>query len=277
MEKSEIKKSSIHTLAGQRFGDYCVTSGERVRVNGVTFIEVECSHGKSLVNLDNLKRGRQIGCKLCYKERNSITNFESEQQRKLRRRVDSLLGRCLRPSVNGYDSYSKLGVYQGWVDDPMALVKYLQDLPGCLSPGAQIDRIDNSIGYFPGNIRWASAKTNGRNRNNNVIVEWDGTRMTIGDFTERYTTHKYDRVLRLFKAGWSLSDIINYKPNDGRRYGRSKRKYVEVEWNNEVLRFKDFVSKYTKLSYVQANKLRLRGWSPARLVSHVPWRREASV
>jgi hypothetical protein len=48
---------------------------------------------------------------------------------------------------------------------------FLADV-GCRPSGEySLDRVDNSRGYFPDNVRWATREQQSRNRSNNVIYE----------------------------------------------------------------------------------------------------------
>lgn len=45
-----------------------------------------------------------------------------------------------------------------------------------------LDRIDNSGAYEPGNVRWATARVQGRNRSTNRRLTFDGVSMCITDW-----------------------------------------------------------------------------------------------
>jgi len=54
------------------------------------------------------------------------------------------------------------------------------------TPKHQLDRIDNELGYIPGNVRWALPKENANNRCDNVVIEMDGERKTMSQWAEFY-------------------------------------------------------------------------------------------
>ena len=85
-----------------------------------------------------------------------------------------------------------------------------------------IERIDNSKGYEPGNLEWASYKDQARNRRNNVHVILGGVRMTAIAAAERmglsWPTLKYRlktmtpdqaATIPLGKRGASLAKRMN--------------------------------------------------------------------
>jgi hypothetical protein len=52
------------------------------------------------------------------------------------------------------------------------------------SPQHKLDRIDNDGGYEPGNCRWVTHRENLRNMSTNVVIEFDGRRMTLVEWSE---------------------------------------------------------------------------------------------
>lgn len=68
--------------------------------------------------------------------------------------------RCLNPNNIGYERYSKLGVYKGWINNFKAFYEHVGDRPHKTS----LDRIDNNKGYYPFNVRWATQSEQNSNR-----------------------------------------------------------------------------------------------------------------
>jgi len=75
----------------------------------------------------------------------------------------SMKKRCLNPADHAYQNYGGRGVtvHPAWIRDFTAFLYEIGLRPG---PGYSLDRIDNSRGYEPGNVRWADASTQNRNR-----------------------------------------------------------------------------------------------------------------
>lgn len=70
--------------------------------------------------------------------------------------------RCETATDKDYARYGGRGVtvYPEWSKDFAAFLAYIGPRP----KGTTLDRIDPGAGYMPGNVRWASAKVQGRNR-----------------------------------------------------------------------------------------------------------------
>lgn len=71
--------------------------------------------------------------------------------------------RCTNPSAKDYPRYGGAGVrfHVGWADDFPAFLSHIGPSPGA---EYQVDRIDTTRGYEPGNVRWATRQTQTRNR-----------------------------------------------------------------------------------------------------------------
>jgi hypothetical protein len=83
-------------------------------------------------------------------------------------RVMQAINRCYNPAHVGFKNYGARGItiYGPWMEDPLLFVAYLDGLGPC-PEGWSMDRIDNDGNYEPGNIRWASARQQHRNRRHN--------------------------------------------------------------------------------------------------------------
>ena len=92
--------------------------------------------------------------------------------------------RCTRPEVTGYDNYGGRGirVFEEWKESPQAFIDWIEENLGSRPDGFSLDRIDVNGNYEPGNLRWASPKTQSNNRR-----------------TVRALNPEEEEILRLFK------------------------------------------------------------------------------
>lgn len=91
--------------------------------------------------------------------------------------------RCHNPNNDKYEWYGARGisVCDEWRDDFMAFYNHIGPKP---SGRHQIDRIDNDKNYEPGNVRWATGKSNMMNRRNTVYCVYLGERMLLEKYAE---------------------------------------------------------------------------------------------
>ena len=76
------------------------------------------------------------------------------------------------------------------------------------STAYSLDRIDNTKGYTKDNVRWALSKEQGRNRDNNVYLEYRGERKLLLLFAEKYNLSPQTLYTRVFTHKWSVEDAL---------------------------------------------------------------------
>lgn len=103
-----------------------------------------------------------------------------------------------------------------WYNSFEEFANYIMTLDGWDSDLLEIDRIDNSKGYEPGNVRFATKTTNMRNRSSTLIITLpDGSIEPMMDVLESFLGRKvrngeavYQRAVRLIKNRKGYEDFI---------------------------------------------------------------------
>lgn len=82
--------------------------------------------------------------------------------------------RCMNPRSKDFARYGGAGITFNaeWADDFEAFLKHIGPCP---TAKHQIDRIDATRGYEPGNVRWASIETQARNKRSTYLWTIKGT------------------------------------------------------------------------------------------------------
>lgn len=184
-------KLSLHDLLkGQvRFGDWTVL-GEAMGVarpgNGVirhAHVRCDCGNERS-ITVNSLKRGtsRHCGCKvsaIITELKSTHRSCKTSEYRAWQKAKE----RCTNPKRPEWPHYGGRGIRMAaeWIDDPAAFLAYMGPKP---SPKHSLDRINVNGHYEPGNVRWADAKTQGRNKRTNRIVQFHGRDMTLSEACE---------------------------------------------------------------------------------------------
>jgi len=186
--------------------------------NKVRFIKVKCScSDKTIkeVNMYSLVKGISTSCG-CYareasRERRLKESDVSGRHDPLFGNYDSMTGRArrnerykskgitvcrewLEPNGKGFQNFKKWAIAKGWFE-------------GC---GLSIERKDNAGNYEPGNCKWATAKQQARNRDNNTSISYDGKTLVIAKAVEVYGSKglTQDAYLERIKRGWTIKEAL---------------------------------------------------------------------
>jgi hypothetical protein len=97
---------------------------------------------------------------------------------------NAIRSRCFSKRSAGYKNYGAKGITMcdRWKNDFYAFASDMGPKPSRLHT---VDRIDNAIGYQPGNCRWATRKEQQRNTRRNVMLEYGGIRLCQKDWAAR--------------------------------------------------------------------------------------------
>lgn len=128
----------------------------------------------------------------------------------------NMIRRCSDPLDRDYPDYGGRGitVCPRWSDPETGLQAFVADMSRSWAPGLQIDRVNNSGPYSPGNTRWATPKRNSRNRRSNRIVSYQGQEMTLAEACERSGVDYYRTAQRIHKG---VPERLWFYPGDLRK------------------------------------------------------------
>lgn len=99
-----------------------------------------------------------------------------------------MLYRCLDPNHKRYKDYGGrgIGVYSFWKNEEEGFYAfYLFAKRKGWEPGLTIDRIDNSKGYYPANIRFIPLHEQNWNRRDTIRVNIDGENYTLLELSQK--------------------------------------------------------------------------------------------
>ena len=229
----------------------------------------------------------------------------------LRRKWFAIKIRCEDPTSRYWHRYGGRGIkLSEEFKDPRVFVEYVRGLPDA-SKDLQIDRIDNDKGYERGNLRWVDCRTNCNNRSMTVMVMFRGKEIPLSDFVRDHTKLSYTYVRKLLDSGVRADEIssfvahkknityggismslrkfalehTNRTPTNVRKLylrgatldeiaRRNKRYPNEICYCGEMMRFNDFVKRFTHLSLPYATKLRRKGFTLEQISR---WRKKSDV
>jgi len=190
-------------MIGNKYGKLTVLKYDSIKFSQKAYL-CQCDCGNTVVVAsNNLKKGNSKSCGCVRKEscskRMSKLNFRhGETNTKLWRTWKGILDRTTCVYHSHYKKYggNGIGIYEEWkIYENFA--KYIGHPP---SQNHSIDRIDNTKGYEPRNIRWATAKEQAHNRSTNIRVSVNGEIMILSDAAKKLNISK-STASRWFKSG----------------------------------------------------------------------------
>ena len=199
---------SFKDITGQKFGKLTVVSFTR-DVKSVNRYRnnwnciCECGNHKE-VRLDGLTSGnvKSCGClhsEISYKNLTPGSPKYDVIDNRLRGIWGGIKRRCLNEKCSCFNRYGGRGITicDEWLD-------FNKFAKWALSNGYRkdlsFDRIDNNKGYEPSNCRWVTNKEQSLNRRSNVIVEYNGNKITIKELSELLNI-SYGCLIARYKRG----------------------------------------------------------------------------
>ena len=164
--------------------------------------ECECGNKKNVIS-GNLKKGNTKSCGCLQKkirtQRMSALNFRhGETNTKLWKTWRGIVLRTTCQTDSHYPKYGGNGI--GIDPDWLIYENFANYIGQPPSSKHSVDRINNKKGYEPNNVRWATAKEQASNRNNNVKVLINGIPMILSDAAKFLNISK-SSASRWYKQG----------------------------------------------------------------------------
>jgi hypothetical protein len=115
--------------------------------------------------------------------------------------------RCLNEKSHNYYKYGGRGIQvcARWLE---SFENFYADMGPRPSPEHSVDRIDNSGNYEPNNCRWATDDVQARNHRNNAIIEMNGQRKCVAEWSE-ITGIRANTIVTRIRRGWSPQEAIS--------------------------------------------------------------------
>ena len=170
----------------------------------------KCGAEKPLVEFQKdpkMRDGHKQECNACRAERVRAQRAKAPE----RHILVLMVQRCHNPHHHRFALYGGRGitVCDEWRGEG-GFARFLTHIGPRPSPKHSIDRIDNSRGYEPGNVRWATQSEQMRNTRRTVRIVAFGRSLTLDEWAAETGTKK--RTLEWRRdAGWSAEEIVTGK------------------------------------------------------------------
>lgn len=132
-----------------------------------------------------------------------------------------IISRCTNSNDTAYKYYGgnnpPINVCNRWNSKKSGSFKnFLEDMGKCPSKAYSIDRIDNNLGYYKENCRWATSKQQHRNMNSNRFYSFNGKTQILNDWAKEYSIRRQTLSYRLNK-GVSIEEALTTPVKNYRR------------------------------------------------------------
>lgn len=165
-------------------------------------------------NGHSVRSGKVISCPTCSAKRSragSMKHGQSES-REFATWTD-MQTRCYNANTASYKYYGGRGIKicDRWLE---SFTNFLLDMGVKPSPAYSIERNDVNGDYSPSNCRWATMKEQSRNKRNNRMIEINGVKKLMCDWSEQSGISVTTISLRL-KAGVIGQRLLGQSKRDG--------------------------------------------------------------
>lgn len=183
--------------------------------------------------------------------------YDIEDRKRLRGLISDIARRCLDPRDKYFHMYGGRGitVCDEWVNPKTMrpnIKAWLRWIIGNgWKRGLQIDRIDNSKGYYPENCRLVEPKVNCRNRRSNRLLTLNGETKTMAEWAECLGM-SYKAIEHRVNRGLSDEEALTREVTRGHEH--------MIEFRGERLNTKQMAEKYG-ITRTAFHARIVRGWS----------------
>lgn len=194
-------------LSGTRFNYLTVLSrGKNIKNKTAWLCICDCGN-KTTVRADQLKNNHTVSCghigKINLEKRIKHGRLNTAAYSVWR----SMKARCLGANQKSYKYYGGRGIKIS--DEWMNFEGFYKDM-GDPPRGHSLDRINNNEGYCKKNCRWASTKTQARNKRTNIKIQWQGGLYVLSDLAEILNINVSTFYARIVRYKWDIGKATTF-------------------------------------------------------------------
>jgi hypothetical protein len=217
----------VKDLTGQVFGRLTVVGYAGSRKGRARWLcECECGNMHTTV----IRKSRKPSCGCLFVE--AITTHGGSNSPEYRSWVH-MIARCHNANNDAYATYGGRGitVCDRWRE---SFADFLSDMGPRPSIKYSLDRFPDQNGdYESGNVRWATALEQGRNRTNNRLLTLQGETHTLSEWSETTGIPESTLTGRLDR-GWTLERALQVRNASSPLLTFKGRTQMRSEWAAEL-------------------------------------------
>lgn len=157
---------------------------EVIELKGARAVICKCKCGKTItVNPYKVLSGHT---KSCGNHQLELCNLTGMSRDRIYSIHQDMKNRCYNPNIKNYKNYGARGitVCNKWKGKNGFINFYNWAMENGYRDDLTIDRIDVNGNYEPDNCRWTNMTIQGNNRRNNHVVEYNGEKHTVAEWSK---------------------------------------------------------------------------------------------
>lgn len=260
-----------NNLLGKKFGKWLVIkrAAPSSTKRGVNWL-CRCECGSELVRRGTQlryaeKKGVNQSCQSCGATYgNTKHGFSRTPEYKA---WIGLIDRCTNPSNQAYKHYGDrgIGVCERWIK----FDNFFEDMGERPSKKHSLDRIDNSMGYSMENCRWATSKTQNRNKRGNHLITFDGQTKSVTEWAEEIGINRHVLYARINTHAWDIKDALSIPAGKACNWLGTEHKDVKKYFFNGESKSLSRWSKDLGINKATIFSRIKRGWTIDRTLSTI--------
>jgi hypothetical protein len=253
---------NVRSIIGHKFNRLTAKrfAGIRVFPSGqkVALIECDCECGNPItVQRSNLVNGHTQSCG-CYQDQRRIESHTTHGQARKGAETPlyvvwkSMMQRCSDPNCESWEHYGARGIKVMW----KSFEEFARDMESTYKLGLTIERKDFNGNYEKNNCTWIPRRDQNRNYRRNRFIEFNGERLPMVVWAERYGLRQATLRMRL-ECGWSIEKALTTP---------LQRIKDRIEFNGESMLLSDWARRIgvdVRILWARLN----RGWSVEKTLS----------
>jgi len=192
-------------LKEKRFGKLIVKEFSHVnKRRDYWYVKCDCGIEKLACGVD-MKKGHTISCGCFHKNKWITHNMTYTRFYNIWRGIKH---RCVHDKgcYKGITICEKWKKFENFKEDMYN--SYINHVNEFGKKNTTIDRIDNKLGYFKDNCRWATRGEQNRNMSSNVYLTHNNLTMCVADWAKRINCDP--RVIqKRLKRGWTVDEALS--------------------------------------------------------------------
>jgi len=142
----------------------------------------------------------------------------------LYRRWQHMIQRCHNPHDQDYSRYGMKGIcvcdrWRFGEDGVSGYTLFMEDIGQYARRELSLDRVDNSRGYEPGNVRWATATQQANNRSSTRMLTIEGMTRPLSEWSKMYNIGPKTILYRL-RCGLTHAEAITNPLQGGKKWSK---------------------------------------------------------